>query len=191
MKSIIIYLLLLLTHFPKSNAQSIIKCDHNTSFWLIEDNTINYAVELHGDIAKSKIPDLINIEDKALQYIILDKIHFIKEGENIEDSVVLSRYVAEESEYLSYLFPKPFNVETQIGTLPSGKHFLLWWYKIPEGRSKEVAAQVFVNVIEGEILFGLGSPQFIDLNLEDIKTFLINTIATLSIIKNKNSLCNQ
>lgn len=191
MKSIIIYLLLTLALSIKSYAQRIIKCNNNTSFWLITDNTINYTVKLYGDISKSKMPDIINIEDNVLQYLILDKIHFIeKEGDN-SDTAILSNYIAGETKYLADKFPKPFEVEMQISTLPSGKPFLLWWYKLPEGSSEEVVAQVFTNVIIGDILFGLGSPQFIEDDLESIKNFLTSSITTLSIVKNEKSLCDQ
>lgn len=191
MKSIIIHLLSTLILSFKSNAQSIIKCDNNTSFWLITDNSINYTVKLYGDIAKSKMPDIINIEDKALQYIVLNKIHFIEKNGDSSDTSILSNYIAGETKYLLDKFPKPFDVEMQISTLPSGRHFLLWWYKLPEGSSKEVVAQIFVNVIIGDILFGLGSPQFIDDDIKLIKDFLIDTIDTLSIVKNKNSICDK
>lgn len=191
MKSIIIYLLLTLALSIKSYAQRIIKCNNNTSFWLITNNTINYTVKLYGDISKSKMPDIINIEDNVLQYLILDKIHFIeKEGDN-SDTAILSNYIAGETKYLADKFPKPFEVEMQISTLPSGKPFLLWWYKLPEGSSEEVVAQVFTNVIIGDILFGLGSPQFIEDDLESIKNFLTSSITTLSIVKNEKSLCDQ
>lgn len=191
MKSIIIYLLLTLALSIKSYAQRIIKCNNNTSFWFITDNTINYTVKLYGDISKSKMPDIINIEDNVLQYLILDKIHFIeKEGDN-SDTAILSNYIAGETKYLADKFPKPFEVEMQISTLPSGKPFLLWWYKLPEGSSEEVVAQVFTNVIIGDILFGLGSPQFIEDDLESIKNFLTSSITTLSIVKNEKSLCDQ
>ena len=191
MKSIIIYLLLTLALSIKSYAQRIIKCNNNTSFWFITDNTINYTVKLYGDISKSKMPDIINIEDNVLQYLILDKIHFIeKEGDN-SDTAILSNYIAGETKYLADKFPKPFEVEMQISTLPSGKPFLLWWYKLPEGSSEEVVAQVFTNVIIGDILFGLGSPQFIEDDLESIKNLLTSSITTLSIVKNEKSLCDQ
>ena len=191
MKSIIIYLLLTLALSIKSYAQRIIKCNNNTSFWFITDNTINYTVKLYGDISKSKIPDIINIEDNVLQYLILDKIHFIeKEGDN-SDTAILSNYIDGETKYLADKFPKPFEVEMQISTLPSGKPFLLWWYKLPEGSSEEVVAQVFTNVIIGDILFGLGSPQFIEDDLESIKNLLTSSITTLSIVKNEKSLCDQ
>jgi hypothetical protein len=191
MKSIIIYLLLTLALSIKSYAQRIIKCNNNTSFWFITDNTINYTVKLYGDISKSKMPDIINIEDKVLQYLILDKIHFVEKEGDHSDTAILSNYIAGETKYLADKFSKPFDVQMQIRTLPSGKPFLLWWYKLPEGSSEEVVAQVFTNVIIGDILFGLGSPQFIEDDLESIKIFLTSSITTLSIVKNEKSLCDQ
>lgn len=190
MKPIIIYLFLLLTLIFKSTAQSIVKCDDTTSFWLITDNSINYSIKLYGDVAKSNMPDLINIENRILQYIILDKIHFIDPKQESDENSILSNYVAGETKYLLDKFPKPFEVEMQLSTLPSGKPFLLWWYKLPEDGSEEVIAQVFINVIMGDIIFGLGSPQFIDDDIESIKDFLTNTMKTLSVVTNKDSLCN-
>lgn len=190
MKPIIIYLFLLLIPIFRSTAQSIVKCDDNTSFWLIEDNSIDYSLKLYGDVAKSNMPDLINIENRILQYIILDKIHFIDKKEQSDENSILSNYVAGETKHLLDKFPKPFEIEMQLSTLSSGKPFLLWWYKLPEGSSKEVVAQVFINIIIGDILFGLGSPQFLEDDIESIKHFLVETIATLSVVKNKNTLCN-
>lgn len=190
MKPIIIYLFLLLNPIFKSTAQSIVKCDDNSSFWLIEDNSINYSFKLYGDVAKSNMPDLINIEDRILQYIILDKIHFIEKKEESDENYILSNYVAGETKHLLDKFSKPFQVEMQLSTLPSGKPYLLWWYKLPEGSSEEVIAQAFINVIMGDIIFGLGSPQFLEDDIESTKHFLVETIATLSIVKNKNTLCN-
>lgn len=190
MKSIIIYLFLLLISTFKSTSQSLIKCGDNISFWLITDNSINYAVKLNGDISYSNMSDLINIEERVLQYTIQDKIHFIDENKNTNEIAILSNYVTGEAKHLLDEFSKPFNIEMHISKLPSGKPFLLWWYKVPYEENKEVVAQFFVNIIVGDVVFGLGSPQFTDDDTESTKVFLIETINTLSIVKNKNTLCN-
>jgi hypothetical protein len=174
------------------SAQEIITCeDDDTTYWVITNNNIHYSVSLHGDIAKSKTPDLLNVEDMALQYIILDKEGYTDKKEENTDISILVRYVSSEAEYLSGIFPDSFEIQTQTGKTASGKEFLLWQYKIPEGRSKEVISQFFVNTIIGDKIFGLGSPQFIDHNPDTIKKFLTSTLDTLAIVKNIDSLCEK
>lgn len=189
MKTVIIIALLL--GLPSNlSAQYIIDCNNNTTFWVINDRGIQYSVKLHGDIAESKIPELLNVEDMALQYVLIDKKRFIEDkGDNTELSI-LKRYVEEETKYLSGKFPKPFEVLMEIYTIPTGQKFLLWYYKLPEGKSKEVISQLFINTIIEDTIIGFGSPQFIDHDFEAIKNFLVETISTLNIIKDTNSLCD-
>lgn len=189
MKTVII--ILLLGFIPANlSAQYIIECSNDTTFWIINDRNTIYSVKLHGDIAESKIPELLNVEDMALQYVLLDKNQFMEDdGDNTELSI-LKRYVEEETKYLSGKFPKPFEVLTEVYTISTGKEFILWYYKLPEGKSKEVISQLFINTIIDNTIIGFGSPQFIDHDFETIKNFLVDTISTLSVIQDTNSLCD-
>lgn len=191
MKPVIIIVLIIELFSAPICAQHIIDCNNNTTFWIITHRDIKYSVKLHGDIAESKIPELLNVEDMALQYVILDKKEFMQNECDDNDLSILKYYVEGEAKYLSNKFPKPFEVQMEIYTIPTGEKFLLWYYKLPEGKNKEVIAQIFISTIIDDTIIGFGSPQFIDHDFEDIKTFLVETISTLSVIRDINSLCDK
>ena len=67
-------IILLFTQLPAAWSQSLQKCNDGNVFWLIPVSTNQgYAVKLRGDIDLSAQPDILNIDDKALQYIMLAK----------------------------------------------------------------------------------------------------------------------
>ena len=123
MKPVIIIVLIIGLFSAPISAQHIIDCNNNTTFWIINHHDIKYSVKLHGDIAESKIPELLNVEDMALQYVVLNKKEFIQNECDNSDLSMLKYYVEGETKYLSNKFPKPFEVQMEVYTTPTGKKF--------------------------------------------------------------------
>jgi hypothetical protein len=172
-----------------SRGQGIVKCSSGKTFWYISENCINYAVPLSGDIAQGNRTNLINVEDKALEYSVTCKEEFEKQGSS--DNLVLIQFGAAQTTHLRDIYKPPFDVQMKYSTLTSGQAVLLWYYKLPEGASRQVETQLFVDVVIDDAIFGLGSPQFHGQDFDDIKDFLMKAIATIQIVENKECLCYE
>lgn len=171
-------------------SQTLTKCSDGNVFWLIPDeNSAHYAVKLRGDIDLSAQPDILNIDDKALQYILLDSRQYIEQGKDNSDKEILNRYVDGEAAYLRERFGENLEIYSELQTTPEGKAFILWRYLLPHGSNKEVTSLVFADIVMDTEIFGLGSPQFADMELTPIKNLLINAISTVFKTSGTESLC--
>jgi len=171
--------------------QSIIKCSNNTTYWIIPDNNYNYAIRLQGDIDLSNQYDILNIDDKALQYVLLDKVLYTDKNTKNSHTAILSEYVAMESDLLMAKFKGKTHIHSEIKTTSTGKTVILWHFTLPEGKDREVTAQLFADVIIGDKIFGLGAPLFAGQDLDSLKSFLMDAIATIDTVKNMNALCRK
>lgn len=181
-----IVMALFITNLP---AQSLVKCNNSMVYWIIPDNDLLYAITLKGDIDLSENPDIININDTALQYILLDKSNYF-DNKNDDESVLL-RYIATEKIHLQNIFvTRSLIINSEIVSLPSlGKKAVFWSFDLPEGKNNEVASQLFINIISENSIFGLGTPLFTDYDFNEAKRLLIDTLDSLHTIKNIESLC--
>jgi hypothetical protein len=192
MKSILLLFMIAALLFPiPAASQSIIKCNEKVVFWIIPDNNIYYTVKLTGDIDLSPQEDVLNIDDKALQYILINKnIYNEADGDNSEQ-ILLSRYVNGEDLYLHSIFTDLGDIDSEYIDLPTGKKALLWCFTLPKGKNKEVIAQYFVNIIINDTIFGLGCPQFAEQDAKSTKQLLIKAIETVKTVTNTDDLCNK
>lgn len=183
-----IVMVLFITNLP---AQSLVKCNNNMAYWIIPDNDLLYAIALKGDVDLSENPDIININETALQYILLDKSNYLDKKN--DDEPLLLRYIATEQEHLRNIFAtRSLLITSEIILLPAlGKKAVFWSFDLPEGKNSEVVSQLFLNIVsEGNIL-GLGTPLFTDSDFSEAKKLLIDALETLHTIPNTESLCQE
>ena len=181
-----IVMALFITNLP---AQSLVKCNNSMAYWIIPDNDLLYAIALKGDVDLSENPDIININETALQYILLDKLNYLDKKN--DDEPLLLRYITTEQEHLRNFFaPRSLLITSEIILLPSlGKNAVFWSFDLPEGKNNEVASQLFINIISENSIFGLSTPLFTDYDFNEAKRLLIDTLDSLHTIKNIESLC--
>lgn len=171
-----------------SAAQEIIQCSPEAIYWYIEDEGKKYTLNLYGDVATSTHPNVINVEDKALQYLIARKAPFLAEESN-SNSDILVRFADDETAHINELFKTTLEVDMKMATFDDGLQVLLWQFAMPEGNNEEVERQIYANTIVGDIIFGLGSPVFHGQDSTDTVDFILNTLASLRTVADKKSVC--
>jgi hypothetical protein len=175
-----------------ATAQSLVKCNDQIAYWVINDASHHYAVRLQGDIGLSKQPDILNVNEKALQYVLLDKNPYIlKKGMNDDENVLLRYIDGEKNPLLNKFNVKSLEAGREIIILSSGKTAVLWYFMLPEGKNKEVKAQLFADMVIGDRIFGLGVPLFVGENFEAARVFLLNALDGTETVKNPEALCFQ
>ncbi len=171
--------------------QQIIKCDSTKSFWAIENDSIKYAVKLSGKSQTTERFHVIAVNDYALQYLIVEKSNYIKEGEDNSDLKVLIRYALSEAEFLSEQFKAKINLQMIKAPLSQDKDVLIWYYEMPQGMNEQVKFQLYSNIIIGDKIIGFASPQFSDQKFESVRDFLMDIISTLKVVSDINTLCDK
>ena len=171
--------------------QSIIKCSPKEIYWYVKGETANYAVRLSGDIAEGNFSDLLNVEDKVLQYQVLDaSYYFEKNSENSEEDI-LKRYYEGEAAHLAEMYGKPMEIQMNMVFTEAEKLVMLWHYKLPKGASEQVESQLMANVVFGDKIFLLASPQLNWHEFNDIKAFLTEAITNTRQVAGESGLCGK
>ena len=177
------------TVFARSVGQEIVTCNPGTVYWYIEDGNHSYTIDLYGEVVETSHPNVINVEDKALQYLIVTKEPYTVEEDDNTNQDILIRFATKEAEHVGKTLGCSINPMMQVATYEGGPVILLWHFAMPEGKNKEVERQYYANIIIGDNIFGLGSPQFFGMNPSDTQNFLLNTLASLREIPDKKDLC--
>jgi hypothetical protein len=170
-------------------AQEIIKCSPEKTFWLIKDNGKDYAVTLHGAVEKANHPKLITVDGKNLQYLITDKKASAEKAGTNDDLGVLSRFVGDETTHLISQFGVSIEFQLELVLLPDERKAIYWHYNMPEGMNGEVQMQHFINVIEGDKIFGLASADFKGDDAAKTKQMLVDALGSLTVVKDSKKLC--
>ncbi len=82
-------------------AQKLIKCDENTTYWAIADGKTNYVLQLSGKVQTTSKETLIAVDTKALQYLLLDKKPYEALLEEKSDLELLIAQATRELEFFS------------------------------------------------------------------------------------------
>jgi hypothetical protein len=193
MKPLILFLkIAVVVLTTNATAQSLVKCNDKIAYWVINDASYHYAVRLQGDIDLSKQPDILNVNEKALQYVLLDKNRYLHKDVKNDDESLLLRYIDGEKDPLLNKFNvKSLEAGREMIILSSGKTAVLWHFMLPEGKNKEVKAQLFADMVIGERIFGLGVPLFAGEDFDTARIFLLNALDTTETVKNPEALCYQ
>lgn len=191
MKPFILFLKIAVAVFTiNATPQSLVECSDKTSYWVIPDDNCYYTIKLKGDIGLSRQHDILNVNEKALQYVLLDKNRYSVKDSN--DESVLLKYTAIEAAYLRGKFSAPsLNINTETITLSSGKSAILWYFELPEGKNTAIVAQIFASTVLGNKIFGLGSPLFSGEDFDTLRLFLLDALNDTAAVISPNMLCKQ
>lgn len=191
MKPFILFLKIAMVLFTiNTTPQSLVKCSDRTSYWVIPDDNYYYTIKLHGDIGLSHQHDVLNVNEKALQYVLLDKNPYSVKDSN--DESILLKYTEGETTYLRGKFNAPsLNINIEMITLSSGKSAILWYFDLPEGKNTAVVAQIFVSTVLGNKIFGLGSPLFSGEDFDTLRLFLLDALNDTAAVVSPDMLCKQ
>ena len=185
MNAKLFYLWLVLPVIP-CFGQRIITCSQGEAFWYIPGETA-IAVPLQGDIAQGNRPELINIDDKAVQYAAVPKSKYTKTA----DIEILADFVGDESAEVFLKNSQGIAMQLTETKLKTGKVALTWSFKAAESKNKNLESQVFIYTIIDDMIFGLGSPQFRGQKPDDIEKFLIDLISNTKVVESRDKLCKK
>lgn len=166
--------------------QNLIKCDDGSAYWILKGKGKTFAAHLRGDLAESEIPKLMNVEETALHYNILNKSDYAEKGKSSSDAAILTRFIKGEEKFLGEKMKPVY----EIRKLSSGKSFLLWhhdWH----GSDEYVEQQVHATIILDETIVWLSSPLFTGQDLDKIEAFMAETIANVKLVKSTKGLCGK
>ncbi len=189
MKKLVAILLLLIT-ISHVYGQQLEKCDSVNSFWIIEKDKTIYTLKITGKVTTTERENVISIDDYALQYLVVDKEKYENKGKEETELEILVNYVSSEINYMSAQYKTTLETQALQAPLTSKKDVIVWWYKMPEGLNEQVSSQIFASIIIDDKIFGVGSPQFNDQKLEDIRDFLMDILSTLRKVDKKKDLQN-
>ncbi|MCC8426137.1 hypothetical protein [Mucilaginibacter sp. UR6-11] len=178
----------------KSAAQQLYQCDTTKAYWTFEKDSSFLYVKLMGKAVTTTRPTLISVNAMPLQVVIVNKANYLKEGGDNTDFAVLTRYAKSESDYFANSFKTQLNSRMNTLTLPGDKKVVIWYFDMPQSVTQNVKAQVFVNMVAGDKIFGLSGTQFNNQELKNIGGFLLGVIATLTKAESKaelNTLCSK
>ncbi|AWH85235.1 hypothetical protein HYN59_08940 [Flavobacterium album] len=182
-----LYLLLALIPFAlTAQTKNLVKCEDKSSYWVIKSKGKIFTIHLHGDVAPGDVPELMNVEEMALHYNLLDKSAYLKKGGGSNDAAVLTRFIKGEEKVLGDKMKPVY----KILKLPSGKPFLLWhhdWH----GTEEMVEQQVHATIVLGEAIIWLSAPKFTGQDIAQIEAFLTETIGSVKAVKSVKDLCGQ
>lgn len=167
---------LLLLTLQAAYAQQLYKCSATKSFWIIEKDNSFFTVGIPGNVKETDKKNIIAVDSFALQYVIVEKKHFIEEDSS--GMTPLIKYALNESEYFSGVYNHKVNVNFQKAEVKS-HDVLIWFFELPSHVSQGVKNQVFASMLSGDKIFGLAAPQFPGQELEDVKNLLVDVIITL------------
>lgn len=174
--------------------QVLYKCNETQSYWTFEKDNSFLAVRVVGKVTEQERKNVIAVNGYALQYVIVDKQPYLMGDSQSDDLKVLTNYALQEAEYMTSVFKQKLDIQMQKAPLSTDKTVLMWWFLMPSSLSQEVKHQVFANIVVGDKVFGLSSPQFADQELDDVKDFLMDVISTLQAVRKKGDLgklCRQ
>ncbi len=170
-------------------AQEIIQCSPEKTFWLITEGGKNLAVQLSGEVKKTTHARVVMVNGKNMQYLITDKKpHADKAGSN-DDMKVLANFVGSESGHIITRFMVTMEIKSEVVALTNGKNAIYWSHSMPEGKNEQVQMQHYINVIEGDKIFGLASAGFKGENAAETKQLLVDALGTLNTVKDRQNLC--
>jgi len=171
-----------------ASAQQIIVCDSNTTFCVFPHDSVHYSLKFDGIVRSTEIPSAVTVDQFFLQYLFVDKGKFIRDGEDNSDLSILTRTALNECEYLTSIYKKKINVVFQ--KVPMGTNdVLLWYYEMPRKMKGDVSAQLYANMIVGNDIFGLYTPQFEDLEFNEVRDFLLDAMSSLATVRDIDGIC--
>jgi hypothetical protein len=169
-------------------AQTLVTCKSNKSFWVYENGEDIYAVEIEGDVKESDRTNLVSVNNGALQLLVVDKTPFLEGQQESNDLKILMQYASKEGQYLSEMMKTDLDIQMMQSSFSSDRTVLIWYYPMPAGTSSQVTFQVYANTIIDGYVYGLASPVFTGQTFDEVRKFLMDTISTLQKLKSKKEI---
>lgn len=185
--TILAALLVLVSTFASAQ---IMRCESGATYWVLTQNdSVHYVMRTLMPVKQMQRPNIVQAGEFVVQAVTVAKAPYIG-GADTSQLAMLSRYATEEGDFIS----KQMKTKLELTMVKSnfgegqGVDVLIWSHVIPETITKEVKAQIFANIILGDRIFGVSSPQFSDQTYEAVRDFLMDMISTVKVVRNQAEL---
>lgn len=169
------------------HAQELRVCDSTHTYWVFGQDSNFFVIQVDGKAKASNRQNIISIDKYSLQGVIANKENFSK-ATDTSDLSPLIRYAMSESKQLGTAMKSTITPQLVKAPISSSKNVLLWSFDMPPGMNQQVKAQLFVNIVFGDKIFGLSCPQFNDQDYNKVRDFLMDAISSLTLIRTKTDL---
>jgi hypothetical protein len=179
-------LLVLLSLAPHAAhaADQVIQTEHG--YKLVSDGSGKpFTVEISGKEVRQQhldVDPLIFSVDKMVLQVVCPEINgFLNAGKRkkMDDRGVLTFHRDFEAEYLEESNQTKFNIESSWRTLENGREALLWTFKMPADRTKNVTEQIYLTTLAGNRVLMLVTSLTAQTDREASIQLLLNTASTL------------
>lgn len=204
MKNLKTLLPLLLLLIPViGSAQSLIKCNDSTSFYVHQKDDFYCYIKLTGKLSESGNSSVVVINGNALQSLLINKQNYLLNG--IDDISILKTYMVSETKYYTGIFKEKLNLMMALVEISKDKKAIIWYFDIPDNLQKQqvqqvqpemipAVKQVFISIVVGDFVYSIVTTQFKGRSFDDLKKLLLDSIMTLNYNKGQidlNKLCDK
>jgi CHASE2 domain-containing sensor protein len=194
MRSVLI--LLLSTFTITVGAQTLIKCN-DTTFYYVNNGENSYCyIRLKGEVVSFGNDRVIKFKNQALQALLVDNGPYSSNGK--EDMQILKSYMTSESDFNAVSLKQKLKTTMVPVELSKEKQALVWYFDLPEFIQKQgnqggyAIKQVYISQTVGNYVYSLVTTQFNTQSLDSILQIMTDLSKTMNYRNGKiqqNLLC--
>jgi hypothetical protein len=123
------------------------------------------------------------VDGKALQIQLAPIRDFAPDAKEkkLDDNSILAAHRDWESKFIEEMLHSKLKVQNFNAKLSSGSNASLWQFDMPEAMNSEAKKQLYLTVIRKDYVLLLNSEATATISEEELRKFLLDTIATLKI----------
>jgi hypothetical protein len=143
-----------------------------------------FTLEITGDATQQKLdlaPLFFTVDKMVLQIVASEIKDFLqpRKRKKMDDRAVLTSHRDFESKYLEEVNQTRFNIESSWRTLDNGHDALLWTFKMPADRTKNVTEQIYLTTLAGDRVLVLVTSLTAQTDRDASIQLLLRTASTL------------
>jgi hypothetical protein len=178
-------LLVLLSLAPHAAhaADKVVQAEHG--YRVVSDGPGDaFTLEITGDVIQQKLdlaPLFFTVDKMVLQIVAPEIKDFLqlRKRKKMDDRAVLTAHRDFEAAYLEEANQTRFHIESSWKTLDNGRDALLWAFKMPVDRTRNVTEQVYLTTLAGDRVLMLVSPLTEQTDRDASIQLLLRTASTL------------
>jgi hypothetical protein len=137
------------------------------------------------EITRQEDPEHIffNVDGKVLQIQVSSIRDFAPDfkEKKLADKSILAAHRDWESKFVEGLVHSKLKVQTFNAKLSDGGDASMWQFDMPEGMNAEAKKELYLTIVRKDYVLMLNSESTATISDDDVRKFLLDTIATLKI----------
>lgn len=173
-------------------SQELLKCNNNINYILKNTENQYISLKIEGEVEQLKNPQVFVLNQKTiLQLLLNDSKNYTEQGN--DDLTIMATYVLSEGKYFSSIFKKKIDLAIFPEELNEGKKAIYWYFSLPESATADskikALKSVFITSVNGTVITTIGTTQFENQSIEEIRKQLVDFSKNIK-IDNKKEICN-